>query len=339
MARKACVALMGLSMLGCDKKNDATTTAAASASVSMAAPSASTPETAAPAPTKERKYLFGHLNEMKHSDADFEYGELGIGGPPPIVRPSDSCPQDMVNVAGEFCVDRYETSLYDAAKGRRVSIFYHPNQRHTSERYFYWTHPEKTDAHAPLLNIPVPVPPAWELTEDFRIRAVSRSNVKPNGYMNYDRSKEACESAGKRLCKADEWVKACRGEESRDFPYGDHYIQDKCNVHRNVHAAEMLHGDATHFHTDPRLLAILQNGRPLLEQTGHRQACASKWGSDRIYDMVGNLDEWIDDPNGTFKGGFFSRGTTQGCQASISAHPASYYDYSLGSRCCLDLRK
>jgi hypothetical protein len=51
--------------------------------------------------------------------------------------------------------------------------------------------------------------------------------------------------------------------------------------------------------------------------------------------MVGNLDEWIDDPKGKFLGGFYSRSTRDGCEASITAHPRVYFDYSLGVRCCL----
>jgi hypothetical protein len=50
--------------------------------------------------------------------------------------------------------------------------------------------------------------------------------------------------------------------------------------------------------------------------------------------MVGNLDEWVEEPSGEFMGGFYSRGTKEGCDAAITAHPTSYYDYSLGVRCC-----
>ena len=50
--------------------------------------------------------------------------------------------------------------------------------------------------------------------------------------------------------------------------------------------------------------------------------------------MVGNLDEWIDDPDGTFVGGFYSRGTREGCDSIIEVHDYTYYDYSLGVRCC-----
>jgi formylglycine-generating enzyme required for sulfatase activity len=53
-------------------------------------------------------------------------------------------------------------------------------------------------------------------------------------------------------------------------------------------------------------------------------------------DMVGNLDEWVSDPEGVFLGGFYSRATRDGCDSFIDTHAPSYYDYSLGTRCCQD---
>ncbi|HSN99577.1 MAG TPA: hypothetical protein VLS89_14885, partial [Candidatus Nanopelagicales bacterium] len=64
--------------------------------------------------------------------------------------------------------------------------------------------------------------------------------------------------------------------------------------------------------------------------------CQSRWGSDAIHDMVGNLDEWVDDPDGAFAGGFYSRSTRAGCDALVTAHPRAYADYSTGVRCCRD---
>jgi formylglycine-generating enzyme required for sulfatase activity len=64
--------------------------------------------------------------------------------------------------------------------------------------------------------------------------------------------------------------------------------------------------------------------------------CRSLWGKEALYDMVGNLDEWVDDPKGMFVGAFFSRGKKDGCESTIKAHPNDYFDYSLGVRCCKD---
>jgi hypothetical protein len=52
--------------------------------------------------------------------------------------------------------------------------------------------------------------------------------------------------------------------------------------------------------------------------------------------MVGNLDEWVQDETGTFVGGFYARGSKQGCEAKIASHSPLYLDYSIGTRCCRD---
>ena len=78
----------------------------------------------------------------------------------------------------------------------------------------------------------------------------------------------------------------------------------------------------------------MEGDDPLLRPTGGTPACASEWGQDAAYDMVGNLDEWVEDPEGTFVGGFYSRGTREGCDARVEVHSYDYYDYSLGTRCC-----
>jgi formylglycine-generating enzyme required for sulfatase activity len=147
-------------------------------------------------------------------------------------------------------------------------------------------------------------------------------------------AERACANAGKRLCRIEEWVTACRGQQNRKFPYGEAYVEGTCNVSRGTHPARALHGNASIGHLDPRLNLVTENGDPLLRKTGATPLCASEWGDDAVYDMVGNLDEWIDDPDGTFVGGFFSRGTHEGCDSIITVHPFEYYDYSLGVRCC-----
>jgi len=107
-----------------------------------------------------------------------------------------------------------------------------------------------------------------------------------------------------------------------------------CNVYRLIHPAAVLHGSASLGHRDPRLNLVYEGESPLLRTTGETAACASHWDDDRIFDMVGNVDEWVED--GMFLGGFYSRSTTQGCESKVSVHAPAYYDYSTGTRCCRD---
>jgi formylglycine-generating enzyme required for sulfatase activity len=136
----------------------------------------------------------------------------------------------------------------------------------------------------------------------------------------------------------DEWRTACRGEADRPFPYGDKYSPGKCNIFREAHPAAVLHGNASIGHSDPRLNMVRSENKPLLRMTGDTRTCVSEWEGDAIYDMVGNMDEWIDDPEGTFVGGFYARSKKDGCDSVVKAHPFDYFDYSTGVRCCKDLK-
>jgi hypothetical protein len=77
-----------------------------------------------------------------------------------------------------------------------------------------------------------------------------------------------------------------------------------------------------------------------LARTGDHGACVNEWG---VYDMVGNLHEWVaGDPSsshGTFAGGYYldTSQNGDGCEYRTVAHAHDYHDYSTGFRCCADL--
>jgi formylglycine-generating enzyme required for sulfatase activity len=166
---------------------------------------------------------------------------------------------------------------------------------------------------------------------------VSRPGVVPQAFVPYPAAKRACENAGKRLCTRDEWVRACRGARDTIFPYGETYESGRCNLWRNVHPGLVLHESAIFGHRDPRLNLVVEDGtKPLLRVTGGTPTCRSAWGTDAVLDMVGNLDEWVEGERPEFVGGFYARATRGGCEARVTNHPPTYYDYSLGVRCCRD---
>jgi formylglycine-generating enzyme required for sulfatase activity len=148
----------------------------------------------------------------------------------------------------------------------------------------------------------------------------------PQAYASGEDAKRACTAAHKRLCSLAEWRTACRGEANRDFPYGETYGQGKCNVFGPAHPGVLLYDTPTINHTDPRFNLVKYKGKPLLNRTGALETCKSEWEGDAIYDMVGNVDEWIDDPEGTFVGGFYARAKKDGCQSIVSAHGFDYAD-------------
>lgn len=262
---------------------------------------------------------------------------LGIGQLAAVRGP---CPSDMVLVTTpgqRYCVDRYEASLVDDASGEALSPYYPAEAQSARRNFLVWRSESLLLGDASARALPVPELGDWQRTHRFEARAVSRASAVPNGYLNYTTAKGACARAGKRLCSADEWVRACRGERDLRFPYGGEYAAGQCNVHRASHPAAVLHADSSLGHQDPRLNLVAEpGGDPLLRVTGGTPACVSRWNHDGAFDMVGNLDEWIDDPDGTFLGGFYARPTTKGCDAAISSHAAGYSDYSTGVRCCRD---
>ena len=96
----------------------------------------------------------------------------------------------------------------------------------------------------------------------------------------------------------------------------------------------LLYENPSINHTDPRFNKVGPERAPLLRRTGATPRCASRWGEVEVFDMVGNLDEWVDDPEGTFVGGFYARAKKDGCASTVRSHSFDYADYSTGFRCC-----
>jgi formylglycine-generating enzyme len=257
-----------------------------------------------------------------------------IAEPPPELR----CPPEMVRVARRFCVDRHEAVLLDKATGFEISAFYPPSRQQAASVERAWSRMRFEMGSEEARRIELPLLPGWQKLRDFEPRAVSRKGVVPQGYTSGAQAALACRNAGKRLCTLDEWRTACRGERDEPFPYGPTYAPGRCNVFRERHPAAVLHDDVTIGHSDPRLNLVEVEGAPLLRRTGQTASCKSAWEGDAIADMVGNVDEWVDDPEGTFVGGFYARATKDGCLARVTTHPFDYFDYSTGIRCCADPR-
>ncbi len=217
------------------------------------------------------------------------------------------CPVGMVAIGDSYCIDMYEASLVQVTGA--------------SER---------------------PWPYYETLPSDVIVRAVSSPGVYPQGYVSGLQAKAACQRSGKRLCKPAEWKNACMGPQRTTFPYGNHRVVGRCNDNgRSAMRFFNPHLDNRPEHKwmwgqrnnmiDPRLNQL--NGT--LTRTGERAACTNDYG---VFDMVGNLHEWVDDPDGTFQGGYYldTHLNGDGCNYRTTAHPVSHYDYSTGFRCCAD---
>ncbi len=217
------------------------------------------------------------------------------------------CPPEMARIAG-FCMDRYEAHVVEVVDG--------------GER-----------AHSPY----VPV-------DGLAVRARAARGVVPQGYISQVQAAQACRAAGKRLCSAAEFALGCRGADATNsYPYGGQVrVPGACNEGKGS-SVPLFHG------SDPAKWTYADFNDPRLNQwdgglapTGAYSRCASPAG---LYDCVGNLHEWGDDPpdargHGRFRGGFYGDAEVNGhgCRYVTSAHEPTYHDYSTGFRCCSDAR-
>jgi sulfatase modifying factor 1 len=221
----------------------------------------------------------------------------------------DVCPSsDMVLIDRAYCIDAYEASLVQV-------------------------NPDGSETPWPYYEV---------LPADVVVRAVSLPDVFPQGYISGLQARAACERSGKRLCAPDEWRNACMGPQRTVFPYGNQREPGRCNDNgrSSMHflnpqlddkpAHRWMWGAGGNM-VDPRLNQMTGT----LTRTGEREGCTNEYG---VYDMVGNLHEWVEDPNGTFQGGYYldTHVNGDGCNYRTTAHPMSHYDYSTGFRCCSD---
>ncbi len=230
---------------------------------------------------------------------------LGVGAMALVPR-RRGCPAGMISIASEFCIDRWEGSVVEVlARGRSRP----------------WT-------------------PYGPLRTGVHYRAVSRPGVVPQAYISQVQARAACRAAGKRLCAEAEWERACRGPTPSTWPYGDTYVPQRCNDHREG-PVRRIFGPGDVFHeqqmNDPRLNQLAGT----VARTGAHVRCRNRFG---VFDMVGNLHEWVESTtrggHGVFRGGYYVdvHQNGAGCDYATRAHWPTYHDYSIGFRCCADTR-
>ena len=171
-----------------------------------------------------------------------------------------------------------------------------------------------------------------------RYEAPNQAGMPPFAMQTAKDATDFCTARGKRMCTEAEWVRACAGPHRATYPYGGTTRRPgACNDAGRAPLtalANELPAEPWERMNDPRLNQV----KGSVARTGSHPDCASPEG---VYDLVGNLHEWVDDPEGTFLGGYYLDTTLNGpgCRYKTVAHGAIYHDYSTGFRCCRDVTR
>jgi sulfatase modifying factor 1 len=157
------------------------------------------------------------------------------------------------------------------------------------------------------------------------------AGVYPLVMASWIEAQAACEAEGKRLCRDSEWTLACEGQERFPYPYGYERDARACNIDRVYRFP-----DLQAFDEDRRISAEVQR----LDQrvpSGSMRRCVSPFG---VYDMTGNVDEWVVNEEGEpdvsgLKGGYFGPIRAR-CRPMTTAHNRWFRFYQVGFRCCAE---
>ncbi len=271
-----------------------------------------------PAHTKKKKQRHtittlsprtSHLTLAASADGPWNAGAasrasiVDEGQLPPVTR--GSCPSEMVSVEHRYCIDRWEGSLVEVGVNGGSRAF-----------------------------------SPFQVVDGHEVRAVSVPAVFPQGYISGNQAEAACERSSKRLCSPNEWRKACVGPDEALYGYAKTHRRGACNDDGKSPMLALFGGALAEVRdwdplkmNDPRLNQL--DGA--LARTGAHASCTNEYG---VYDMVGNLHEWTNDPDGTFQGGYYLDTSIngEGCSYRTTAHDFDYHDYSTGFRCCADPR-
>ncbi len=179
-----------------------------------------------------------------------------------------SAPDDMVYIPAGACIMGSDKVDTDAMGLRFGSTPYylneHPKRTVTLKAYYIDKYEVTNQQYSEFVEamqgrVRIPAPAYWE----NGIYAKDQSRF-PVHTVHWYAASAYCRWRGKRLPTEAEWEKAARGIDGRDFPWGDEYSPDKANNQSNF-------GD---------VVAV-----------GSYEEGKSPYG---LYDMTGNVAEWVD---------------------------------------------
>ena len=150
-------------------------------------------------------------------------------------------------------------------------------------------------------------------------------------------AEKLCQSVGKRVCSAKEWIAACEGSQHNKYPFREDLPKytpgdntGLCNYdkkYRAVHEYKV-------FIRDEQEMNYLDQSEP----AGSRKDCVSQNGA---WDMMGNAEEWVRCKNGNEGWCLASRfwAEPRSCKALVTSHSPRWHYYNSSHRCCFTIKK
>jgi len=225
--------------------------------------------------------------------------------------PLSSCPPDMVEVAGDYCPAPEQICDDYISEKRDRCVRFRPTVR----------------------CIGTPSPKHFCID---RYEYPNEAGKQPTVAVSWDEARDLCATEGKRLCAAEEWTLACEGPEMKPYPFG--FVRDAaaCNIDKPY----ILPDNSAYESVRTRAEEIARVSQS--EASGSRQRCVSDYG---VFDMTGNVDEWVVNERGTFEGPEYQSGLKGGywgpvrnrCRPMTTDHNRRHHGYQIGFRCCKDI--
>ena len=233
----------------------------------------------------------------------------------PVTAGAPECPPDSVKV-GNVCIDLYEASVWQIPPSSTSLVKQVQAGEATAATLTAGGATQLSPASSCSPAYPANFPATGQWTPVLGssppspgVYAVSIPGVHPSACITWFQAAQACRLSGKRLLTGLEWQDAAAGTPD---PGTDNGTTD-CNI--------SVVGDAA--------------------DTGSRSDCKSNWG---VFDMVGNVDEWVADsdfggddspkiPGTLFRGGLWGVGALAGVfVVSADGVPSNSGDV-IGFRC------
>jgi len=175
-----------------------------------------------------------------------------------------------------------------------------------------------------------PVTPIRVCMDQFE--APNRRGASPLVMQSYNSATRWCERRGKRMCAEREWELACEGPHHLPLSYGWAVNVKLCNSNKRWRPVNFEAYGKTREEAQAETKRLWQGS-----VSGRYKTCMSPFG---IYDMMGNVEEWVSTRKtrkwpGALMGGFWSKPWT-GCRGTNDAHRPHFAFYETGFRCCKD---